>query len=163
MMSVDCASSIWFIPVPFKGDEKFCIRCPDHAPFSDHNALIKYFRFVHNVRPFFWCSFVEFKCLICSYTFELLKKANRHVAKIHPDYMRSVEESSRPSESSKKLLVEKKRNRSPLSDGCGQISLDFPEVDLIKLAVSDVIRGSSPLQKFWIQKKCTSQFLFNLL
>ena len=87
------------------------------------------------------------KCLICSYTFELLKKANRHVAKIHPDYMRSVEESSRPSESSKKLLVEKKRNRSPLSDGCGQISLDFPEVDLIKLAVSDVIRGSVPTPK----------------
>ena len=109
MMPVDGALRTWYISIPFKGDEKICSRCPDHAPFSDHNALIKHIRFVHKVR------LVEFKCLICSSSFEFLKKANKHVAKIHPDHQSSVEDPSGPS-TRKKQLVDRIRSRS-LSDG----------------------------------------------
>ena len=67
-----------------------------------------------------------FKCQLCSSTFVFLKKANRHMAKIHPDHLCPDEGSLGPSVPRRKQIVNKKRSRSPSSDGDGQVSVDFP-------------------------------------
>ena len=74
------------------------------------------------------------------------------MAKIHPDHLCPDEGSSGPSVPRRKQIVNKKRSRSPSSDGDGQVSVDFPSTSEI-LCSAPHVASHSDLPQIPIQNQ----------